>query len=347
MNFPPFDKVFIDPEVEALHFTRNFLDRLPSATSVRVLNPGELPPKGKRVVLVTRELGAFVKSCPCSPGMVGCGYRLISPVFQCPYNCEYCFLRVYAPETSLVLYANLEDAEIEFHQAAAKWSGRIRLGSGEFADSLALDPWTRHANWLIGLVESRPNVRLELKTKSANIEGLLQQRPLPNVVLAWSLNPEEIIGKYESDAPSLASRLTAAATVAKGWKVAFHFDPIILEGDWKREYAAVIQSVFDVVSPADIAWISLGTLRFPPGFVESLGPALKGKKAFFDEFVPGEDGKLRYLWHRRREAYRFMFSRLKKIGLNEEKIYLCMESPASWNAGIRHHPSVGAPSFPR
>jgi len=334
MLTPPFDRVFVDRGLEARQFVRDFFARIPSSVEIQTLAPGEKPPGGKRTVHLTEEPGAFVKSCPCSPGMVSCGYRIISPVFQCPYNCEYCFLRVYAPDVPLTLYANLEDAEAQFHEAAAKWSGKIRLGSGEFADSLALDPWTGHANWLIDLVKSHPKVLLELKTKSSRIENLLERRALPNVVAAWSLNPEKIIEKYETDAPSLKSRLEAASKTAKKWKVAFHFDPIILEDDWKNRYAELVRSIFDAVSPRETAWISLGTLRFPPGFIESLGPRLKGKKAFFDEFVPGQDGKLRYLWPLRRDAYQFMHGQLTKQGLDEGKIYLCMESGATWKTAL-------------
>jgi len=330
---PPFGRVVVDRQVADLRFTREFLGRIGSAVPVEIAAPDSPPPRGRTTVHLTREPGRFLKPCPCSPGVVRCGYWVLSPAFQCPFACAYCFLRFYAPDEPLTLYANLADAEAEFRDALSRWQGPVRLGTGEFADSLALDPWTRHARWLRDLVAPHPRVLLELKTKSDRIEGVLEDGPAPNVVLAWSVNPPGRIRTDEPGTAPLDRRLAAAAEAARaGWRVAFHFDPVILEGDWRAQYAGVVEAIFDAVPPERVAWISLGTLRFPRRFLERWGRALRGRAAFFGEQVPGEDGKLRYFWPLRRDAYRFLAGRIRRRAGPDLRLYLCMETPAMWQA---------------
>ena len=342
MILPPFDRVVLDERAAREHFTQQFLDRLPSAVAVNVLGPGAPSPRGRRTVYLTVDPGAFVKPCPCSPGVVRCGYWVLTLALQCPFGCSYCFLRFYAPEEPLTLYANLTDAKSAFCESLAGWDGPVRLGTGEFTDSLALDPWTGHADWLCDLVAPHPRVLLELKTKSARVDALLDRRPLPNIVVAWSLNPEGRISSDEPGTASLEERFEAARRLARaGYRVAFHFDPIIAEGDWQRDYGDVIRRLFQSVDPAQVAWVSLGTLRFPPRFLERWGAKLRGNRAFFQEFVAGADGKLRYFWPVRREVYRNLAAALRREGAEDLKIYLCMEPREMWRTSLAWDPLEG------
>jgi spore photoproduct lyase len=339
---PPFDRVVVDSGAQELPFSRAFLGRLPPGFPVETADAGSLPPRGRRTLHLTAEPGAFVKPCPCSPGVVRCGYWVLTLGFQCPYRCSYCFLRFYAPDEPLTLYANLDDAARAFHEALAGWDGPVRLGTGEFTDSLALDPWTRHSEWLRDLVAPHPNVVLELKTKSDRVEVLREATPLPNLVVAWSLNPRGRVASDELGTAPAEARLEAASVLAAaGYRVAFHFDPIVLEAGWEEEYGSVVRRLFEAVPPANIAWVSLGTLRFPPRFLERWGTRLRGNRAFFAEFVPGEDGKLRYFWPQRREAYRVLAGELRRRGGGGLAVYLCMEPRPMWKCGLGWEPEEG------
>ncbi len=340
---PPFRRVVVDADAADLAFTRRVLDRVGGEVAVVERAPGDPAPKGRDAVHLTREPGAFLKDCPCSPGVVRCGYRVLTPVFQCPFGCTYCFLRFYAPDEPLTLYANQEDAAAELRRAAAGWSGPVRVGTGEFADSLALDPWTGHAGWLRDLVAPLPGVQLEFKTKSDRVDGLLDGPVAPNVVVAWSVNPPAWIRDLEPGTAPLDARLGAARRAARaGYRVAFHFDPIVLLPGWQAAYDAVVDALFGAVPPDRVAWVSLGTLRFPPRFLERWGPRLRGRAAFFHEFVPCDDGKLRYFWPLRREAYQRLARRVLASGLDRRRLYLCMETPPMWETALGERPGSDA-----
>ncbi|PLX46402.1 MAG: hypothetical protein C0609_00670 [Deltaproteobacteria bacterium] len=327
--------VVIDRGVAEAPFTRSLLSRLPKNIPVTIREDGSPTPKGKRTLFITREQGSFLKKCPCSPGVVECGYYVFTLGFQCPFACSYCFLRFYAPDEPLTLYANLEDAALEFRAAAKGWKRRIRVGTGEFTDSLALDHLTQHSAYLSELVRPLPNVLMEVKTKSGNVEALLAADPPKNLIAAWSVNPPSFMANDEGGTATLDERLRAAGRYAEaGRKVAFHFDPVVMVEGWREKYLAVIAGIFDAVKPEAVAWISVGTLRFPKRFIEEWGAKLSGNPLFFDEFVPSPDGKLRYFWPRRREIYRFFASGIKELGGKEVPLYLCMESNEMYSSAF-------------
>ncbi|TAL16237.1 hypothetical protein EPN96_10335 [bacterium] len=341
MNELLIKKVAVDRDVLHLPFTERVLSTLPPDVPVEVREEGEEIPKGKTSLHLTRERGTFFKDCPCTPGAVGCGYRIFTLGFQCPFACSYCFLRFYAPDLPLTLYCNLEEAREEFRLKAAKL-GRFRVGTGEFTDSLALDGITGHSRFMSELAKEFPDVLVELKTKSAVIEPLLACSPPRNVVPAWSVNPEAFATSDEPLAATLRERLEAAKkAVSAGLSVGFHFDPVIIHGNWREEYGRLIENLFDSAPPEKIAWISVGSLRFPRRFLDQWGYALRSGRIYFDEIIDCDDGKMRYFWPLRREAYRFFRERVGSLGRGKVPLYLCMEPKTMWESAFLLSPEEG------
>ena len=51
---------------------------------------------GSKEVLILKEFrGRFFQTCPGTPGMICCNYRVINTCFNCLYDCAYCFLQMY------------------------------------------------------------------------------------------------------------------------------------------------------------------------------------------------------------------------------------------------------------
>ena len=126
----------------------------------------------KRDVFVTKQNWDFVKRCPCTKGVVNCGYHIINLGFGCPFDCSYCYLQQYANFSGIILNSNperfLENIDTYLESRKDKIT---RIGTGEFTDSLALDHITQYSKILAPYFAGK-NVRFELKTKSNNIENL-------------------------------------------------------------------------------------------------------------------------------------------------------------------------------
>lgn len=282
----------------------------------------------RKKVFITAENYDFFKKCPCTKGASGCNYHIFNLGFGCIYECSYCFLQEYANTPEIILPANLDDFFAKF---AAYKKIPMRIGTGEFCDSLALDEFTRYSIPLVEFFREQKGVRFEFKTKSAQVQNLLELKHGGNIVVSWSLNPPGIIRQNEFYSATLAERLKAAGQCAgAGYKIGFHFDPIIYFDGWQREYSDTIEHLFSAVRPKDIAWISLGTLRFNPALKPIIEKRFPQNRILDGELILGYDYKLRYPSFLRHTIYRFMRSTLSKYS-RKLKIYLCMEDSPTRN----------------
>ena len=287
-------------------------------------------------LFIANERWDFVKKCPCTQGHLRCGYWIFNLGFGCPFDCSYCFLQHYANFPGIILPANLDDFFSKSNSFLDKLKKPIRIGTGEFCDSLALDDITEYSQQLIPYFEGK-NVLFELKTKSAQIDNLLKISPPSNIIISWSLNPPSIIETEEIAAATLDERLQAACTLQKkGYCVGFHFDPIIHSRDWEQLYEPVINKLYETVRPP-YAWISLGTLRCNRQLKTIVEQRFPKSNIFYGELLLGDDKKLRYPEFLRLQIYKNMLKWMRKYD-KETPIYLCMESKNTWSdsLGLAH-----------
>jgi spore photoproduct lyase len=206
----------------------------------------------------------------------------------------------------------------------------MRLGTGEFSDSLMLDHITGYSIEIIEFFKKHPDIKFEFKTKSINIENLLKARHAGNIVVAWTFNPQKIIDENEFYTPSLSKRIEAAKKcVEAGYKISCHFDPVIYFNGWRKEYEKVLELLFSSIRPADIAWLSIGTLRFNPRVKQIIEARFPENKILDQELLYGFDNKLRYPYGMRLEIYSSMLKMLHKHS-KKLPVYLCMENVSMW-----------------
>ena len=278
-------------------------------------------------LLFTNERYDFFKKCPCTRQAVNCGYHIFDLGFGCIFECTYCYLQDYVNSPGVILPANLD---IFFDQFSSYKKRAMRIGTGEFSDSLMLDNITEYSLALIDFFRQHPNVIFEFKTKSNNIGNLLKARHANNIVVSWSVNPQKIIDENEFLSTSLNERIEAAnKCVRAGHKIGLHFDPIFYFPDWEKEYEKLIDQLFTEIKPKDIAWISLGTFRFGPGLKKTIEKRFPANTILDTELLPGYDKKLRYPPGIRYEIYRSLIKMMSKHH-RQLPIYLCMEEKEIW-----------------
>ncbi len=281
-------------------------------------------------LLIHREKYDFLKPCPCSCGSAGCGYNLVNLGFGCRFECEYCFLQQYQNLHAVLLPANVEEflAKIDGAKFRAGLFDRPRIGSGEFTDSLVFDDLTQYSAQIVPFFRARPHLQFEFKTKSTNIGGLLAAGGCENVVAAWSVNAGPITQDVEHFTPNLTARLQAACEVARaGYRLGFHFDPVVIYEGYQQDYARTVQEMADTLPHNKIAWISVGTLRFSRELKKRIEMRFTKNRILDGEFLLDFDGKMRYSQAQRIEAYQFLVPLLRRT-FPHAVVYLCMEDPA-------------------
>jgi spore photoproduct lyase len=329
--------------------TGEILSRLPGVPVTTVLDVEGLPPEAQRVaapggcnkqtLILARHRGSFMKECPGSGAEICCNYYVVNFAYNCHLECTYCILQTYLNSPAMVVFTNVEDLVREVEEKlSAEPDAFFRIGTGEMADSLALDDITCYSRILVPFFGRLPNGILELKTKSdriANLEGLDHRG---RTVVSWSLNPAAVIRSDELKTATLQERLSAARKCHEwGYRLGFHFDPMIHYQGWERDYEETVRELFAAVEPGSVAWISLGALRFTPHLRDLLKERFPKSKIPYGEFVPGHHGKLRYFRPVREEMYSKMLGWIRREAPGVF-VYLCMESRAVWERSFGNDP---------
>lgn len=295
---------------------------------------------GKKTLWLTRQKGASVKPCPCTPGYIGCNYFIINSVVNCPLDCSYCILQDYLGPSPVTVFVNTEDMRRGWEAFLRRRSGRFtRIGTGELGDSLALDPLTQTAAEFIAYFRTKPSAFFELKTKTVRVRGIFEAEPAENIVISWSLNSAAIARTEERGAPSILERLEAAREAARqGFSVGFHFDPLVIHPGWEDGYGSVIERLLRMIPPDRIRWMSLGSLRFSPALKGIFEDRFPASRLPLGELVPGRDGKLRYFKPLRLELYRRIVDLLRESGGGKIPLYFCMENGGTWRNVLKKNP---------
>jgi len=333
-------KIFVEQGLEFSEIVRRLkkafpaipIEKIPSLKEYqgmrKGLSIGDYNRRSEKVFVVAQKDDYF-KKCPCTAGAQGCGYHIFNCGFGCVFECTYCFLQQYTNTPGIVLPANL-DAYFDALKHYQK-SG-MRCGTGEFSDSLALDSITGYSKSIIDFFKNIPEVTFEFKTKSTQIAHLLEESPRGNIVVSWSLNPQKMIDQNEFFTPALNERLKAAQECRRaGYRIGFHFDPLIYYPGWRKDYENVVSRIFDFLSPDCIAWISLGTFRCSPSLKPILEARFPSNSILDGELFLGNDNKLRYSFAARRDMYRHLLTTIRKFS-KKIWVYLCMEDRAMHKA---------------
>ncbi|MBQ4438047.1 hypothetical protein II898_04145 [bacterium] len=346
---PEIRKIVIDPDfgnaelphkiAEKLSLKPEFVTKDELLDEIR-RNPGEdLFKTAKKVLFFTENKGRFLKKCPGSKGVVCCNYYTINSVTGCPYDCSYCILQHYIGNNPFItVFLNKEKAIEEIVSFLAE-NCFLRVGTGELADSLALDHLLDESGFFIGELSKHSlfeRVQFEFKTKSAEVERLLEVKdvyPDSNIVTGFSVNIPRFSSHEEPGTATLEERMTAAEQLQKkGVKVAIHFDPVLMLEELFDDYMQLIDSIFSRLDPEKIARISMGGFRHTLALTETIIERNPKSLLLRGEMFPSDsDNKLRYLAFVRRRFYTAFNERISRFFKGNPPLYMCMEKAFMWS----------------
>ncbi|MBN1567515.1 MAG: hypothetical protein JXA73_06690 [Acidobacteria bacterium] len=318
--------------------TQEMLERLQDI-EIRTICDKNIDCFGNDALVLMRYPGKFLRICQGSGAEICCNILIVSYAWNCHLECSYCVLQSYLSSGALVVCTNFEDLLRDIADTLKQSPDRtFRIGTGELADSLALDHITCFSQKIVPFFASLPNGILELKTKSDQVSNLRNLDHGGHTIVSWSMNSREICCTEESKAASFEERLDAARRCQEwGYRIGFHFDPIIYYEGWETGYRDAIRDIFNVIDPDNVAWISLGALRFTPHLREMARKRFPESRVPCGEFVPGHHGKLRYFRPIREEMYRKMRAWIRSAAPHVF-VYLCMESRVVWENSFGEAP---------
>lgn len=184
-----------------------------------------------------------ILEAPQGYGFSGKWYFLKNSL-NCIYDCSYCYLKGAFKNDIPVYFVNYDDIKKQILETIKDTPSPTWFYSSDYSDNLATDALTWFTQTFIPFFETLPNAMMEIRTKSTNIQWLLEIQSAKHTEIAFSLNPEEIVKKYEIWTPSLDMRLKAIRMlVEKNWKVGIRFLPLLDIPNYQKIYTEFLNYV--------------------------------------------------------------------------------------------------------
>ena len=322
--------IYIEKEYLNSKIANNFIRNFPEAKIIKIdnylklfANPGRDYYKSKEVMnlFLAKKRGKILKKTPEHYGLPGTiGYAL-SNMYNCIYDCSYCYLAGYFKSGDMVIFINYEDMKKEILRLG-KRNDNLIIYAGDFSDSLLFDNLTRFTDNFYEFLSNNPNVSMEIRTKRGNIDGLLKKKPIENLIIAVTISPDEIIKRHEGRTMSLVERIELLKNASHhGYKIGIRMDPIIGYGD-SDLYKKALFDVLKSVKRENVHSIGVGTLRITKGLYKTII-----KREIDNQILKGlkwDSGMYRYNRDDRNKYY----EELKNVTIDfdlKDKFYITME----------------------
>jgi spore photoproduct lyase len=326
-------QIFVEKNIQDLAYTQQILNHY-SHIQPKVIDRYDdiwgrvkkpyLQKRDNLSLFLAQKKGQLVKLAPDAYGKGDEPHYYFIHAYNCIYECQYCYLQGYFNTPDLVLFVNHEeiiaqmDSKMQSHPKA--W-----FHAGEFSDSLALNHITNEWKLYWDLFKKYPQHYLELRTKANTIKYLKELGPLPNVIVSYTLSPNDAAVEYDLKVPKLKSRLLAIQQLAElGFQIGIHFDPIINHENVVENYRELINELKNILPTKQWAYTSLGVVRFTKDVYRQVKNNYPDSKLHAYPYVKSHDDKLKYHYPLKTKILRQIKEELENY-LESEKIYLCME----------------------
>ena len=211
-----------------------------------------------------------------------------TPILNCLYNCDYCYLQGMYDSGNLVVFVNEDDMMDAIDNKVSNPidpSKPTIISISYNTDLLAMENLFPLARRWINYINGKGNVAIEIRTKSSLFHAIKDIKPSDNVILSWTLSPEIICAKYESTAPPLNKRVEALKNALdSGWQVRICFDPIILIDDWFETYSEFLNKLFQEVDGSGIRDVTLGVFRMNKDYFNKIRKRDPRSDIFFSDY---------------------------------------------------------------
>jgi len=249
---------------------------------------------------------------------------------NCIYDCKYCYLKwAFKNNNIQVFFVNYDDMKKQILKKInqtlelikkTEVNNPIWFYTSDYSDNLAIDNLTKFTNEFVPFFDSLENVKAEIRTKSINIWNLLKLKPSKNIEIAFSLNPSEVIKKYELKTSLLDARIASINTLLDaGWQVWVRFLPLLEVENYKEIYEKFLREIVKKIDFSKIYSVFIGWLLY----TESDYNKILKKEPYLDilyKLEKSNDGFVR----ENREVRNFFYKLFDEL-IKEKKCNRCLD----------------------
>jgi spore photoproduct lyase len=262
---PAYSFVYAEEAAFGYPLTERVLERLPNAAVVPVKHYKDIfnrsgqdfdtQKESPKLILAVREKNFIFEGSGLCDNFGHSRFFYSTQMMNCPYHCEYCYLRGMYPSANIVAFVNVED-----YFAQARVLGEAYLSVSYDSDLLAREPLFGYGAGWAEFARRTPGLTVELRTKSVNLPDCPSS---DNVILCWTVSPKGT-ALYEHKAPSVSARLKAARkALDAGWRVRLQTEPVLPLGEWEQDYTKLQDEIREVLDVSRLEGIGTDTFRMP------------------------------------------------------------------------------------
>lgn len=242
---------------------------------------------------------------------------------NCVFDCDYCYLKWAFKNEDLLVFVNYDDIKTKVleNDKYSKSKIKDRYYSSDYSDNLAIDNLSNFSLEFIPFFDTLKNSMLEIRTKSVNISNLLKLKASKNVEICFSLNPSELISKYENKTSSLEMRIKAINTLIDAWwQVGIRFLPLLEVDNYKEIYKSFLEDLISKIDFDKIYSVFIGWLLY----TKSDYKKILNKKPYLDLLYKLDDSK-DWFYREKREVRDFFYNLFDEI-LEKNKCNRCLDN---------------------
>ena len=225
---------------------------------------------GQKLILASNKPNMIYEGAVVCESFENDNFYYTSSIINCIYDCEYCYLQGVYSSGNIVIFVDIEKVFEEVEELYNKLK-TLYLCVSYDTDLLAIESICAFSEKWYYFIKDKKNLKIELRTKSGNIDKFLNLKPLDNFIIAFTLSPENIALRNEKYTASFKNRVNAIKKLQeKGWKVRICIDPLIYSDNFEKNYSQMIEYLFNEIDKEKVIDISIGVFRISKEYLKKM-----------------------------------------------------------------------------
>ena len=225
---------------------------------------------GQKLILASNKPNMIYEGAVVCESFENDNFYYTSSIINCVYDCEYCYLQGVYSSGNIVIFVDIEKVFEEVEELYNKLK-TLYLCISYDTDLLAIENICGFSEKWYYFIEDKKDLKIELRTKSGNIDKFLNLKPLDNFIIAFTLSPENLALKNEKYTASFKNRVKAIKELQeKGWKVRICIDPLIYSDNFEKNYSQMIEYLFNEIDKEKVIDVSIGVFRISKEYLKKM-----------------------------------------------------------------------------
>ena len=275
---------------------------------------------GQKLILASNKANMIYEGAVVCESFENDNFYYTSSIINCVYDCEYCYLQGVYSSGNIVIFIDIEKVFEEVEELYNKLK-TLYLCISYDTDLLAIENICGFSEKWYYFIEDKKDLKIELRTKSGNIDKFLNLKPLDNFIIAFTLSPENLALKNEKYTASFKNRVKAIKELQeKGWKVRICIDPLIYSDNFEKNYSQMIEYLFNEIDKEKVIDVSIGVFRISKEYLKKMRNQNQNSEILYYPFEC-IDGVYTYSDKTKSYMINFIKEQFLKY-IDEKKIYI-------------------------